>query len=193
MYNVSTVSSAYSEMHLIPAIDPAVQELHWVRRCRAGDENALTMLIDRHRTRLVRTAANILRDRHEAEDIAQEAFLKAFREIHKLRDDRAFSGYLYRICVRLCMDRLRLKRPELTDLDSLQPHNDEPVETRVVVENLLWKLPDELRTTLVLRELEQLSYDEVAVVMQVPVGTVRSRLHTARERFRKLWMEATGE
>ena len=175
------------------AVDPAAQERQWVARCREGDENALGMLIARHRNRLVRTATNLLRDRYEAEDVAQEAFLKGFRELPKLRDDRAFSGYLYRICVRLCMDRLRLKRAELTEFDSVQPHEGGAVENRVVIEKLLSQLPAELRTTLVLREMEQLSYEEVAEVMRVPIGTVRSRLHTARERFRKLWVEAVGE
>lgn len=174
-------------------IDPAVLELHWVARCREGDEMALGCLIERHRNRLVRTATNLLRDRHEAEDVSQEAFLKAFRELHRLRDDRAFSGYLYRICVRLCMDRLRLKRAQPAELEAVQPHEGASVENRVVIEKVLSQLPYDLRTTLVLREVEQLSYEEVADVMHVPIGTVRSRLHTARERFRNLWLEAVGE
>jgi RNA polymerase sigma-70 factor (ECF subfamily) len=171
----------------------AAQERQWVERCREGDQESLACLIAKHRNRLVRTASNLLRDRHEAEDVSQEAFLKAFRELSKLRDDRAFSGYLYRICVRLCMDRLRLKRAELVEFDSAQPHQGGVVENRVVIEKLLNQLAPELRTTLVLREMEQLSYEEVAEIMRVPVGTVRSRLHTARERFRKLWIEAVGE
>ncbi len=173
--------------------DAAIDELYWVARCRLGDENALGMVIARHRNRLVRTASNLLRDRHEAEDVSQEAFLKAFREIHRLRDDKAFSGFLYRICVRLCMDRLRLKRAEPSEFDSVQPHEGGSVENRVVIEKVLNQLPTELRTTLVLREVEQLSYEEVAEVMHVPIGTVRSRLHTARERFRRIWLEAMGE
>jgi RNA polymerase sigma-70 factor (ECF subfamily) len=174
-------------------LDPATIERQWVARCREGDEAAMTALIDRHRNRLIRTAANLLRDRYEAEDIAQEAFLKAFREIGKLREDRAFSGYLYRICVRLCMDRLRLKRPELVEFDPGTPAAGNNIENKVVVEKLLAMMPIDLRTTLVLREMEQLSYEEVAEVMHVPVGTVRSRLHSAREKFRNLWIEATRE
>ncbi len=169
------------------------EEMAWVARCRRGDESALTLIIQRHRNRLVRTATNLLRDRHEAEDVSQEAFLKAFRELHRLRDDRAFSGYLYRICVRLCMDRLRLKRAEPSEFDSVQNHEGGAIENRVVIERILDQLPADLRTTLVLREIEQLSYDEVAEMMHVPIGTVRSRLHTARERFRRLWLEAMHE
>lgn len=173
--------------------EAAQEELQWVVRCRQGDETALSLLISRHRNRLIRTATNLLRDRFEAEDVAQEAFLKAFRELHRLREDRAFAGFLYRICVRLCMDRLRLKRPEVAEFDSVEPHQGGHVENRVLIERLLTQLTPELRTTLVLREVEQLSYEEVAEAMRVPVGTVRSRLHTARERFRQLWLEATAE
>lgn len=173
--------------------EAAVDHSRWVDRCRAGDETAVTVLISQHRTRIVRTAQNLLRDRYEAEDVAQETFLKALREIHKLRDNRAFSSYLYRICVRLCMDRLRMRRAHPAEFDQPLPAEDKAIENRVMVNRLLDMLPSDLRTTLVLREMEQLSYDEIAELMSVPTGTVRSRLHAARERFRKLWLEATAE
>ena len=153
----------------------------------------MNLVVTKHRQRLIRVAANVLRDRHEAEDVAQEAFLKAFREIGKLRDDKAFSGYLYRICVRLCMDKLRSRKPTAEIVEKGDGTTGVKVETRILVERLLTKLTPELRMTLVLREMEQLSYDEVAEVMNVPVGTVRSRLHAARERFRQIWLEATAD
>ncbi|MCC6403734.1 MAG: sigma-70 family RNA polymerase sigma factor [Fimbriimonadaceae bacterium] len=168
-------------------------ELRLVARLREGDEEAMTAIIGRHRRRIIRVAANALRDSHEAEDVAQDAFIKAFREIHRLRDDRAFASYLYKICVRLCMDRLRSRRPEPGIVDGAEPSGGPGVETRVVVERLLEQLTPCLRLTLVLREMEQMSYEEVASAMNVPVGTVRSRLHAARERFRALWVEATKE
>jgi len=152
----------------------------------------MRLLIERHRNRLVRVASNILRDANEAEDVAQEAFLKAFRELDRLRDDQAFSGYVYRICVRLCMDRLRSRRAEPAEFESATADQGEAIENRVVIERLLDRLPYDLRVTLVLREVEQLSYDEIAEVLRVPVGTVRSRLHAAREKFRALWLEAVG-
>lgn len=173
--------------------EQALDELQWVQRCRLGDEAAMGALISKHRTRLVRVAANVLRDSYEAEDVTQEAFLKAFREINKLRDDCAFSGYIYKICVRLCMDRLRSRKAEAMVVDKPEPSKGMQIETKVVIEDLLEELTPELRLTLVLREMEQLSYEEVADMMRVPVGTVRSRLHTARERFRNLWLAATGE
>jgi RNA polymerase sigma-70 factor, ECF subfamily len=173
--------------------DAALEESRWVSRVRQGDESAMTLLMDRHRRRILRVASNVLRDVHEAEDVSQEAFLKAFREIHRLRDDRSFPGFLYRICVRLCMDRLRSRKQtaEMTDLPI--PSAGAAIETKVLVEKLLDLLSPEMRLTLVLREMEQFSYDEVAEAMGIPVGTVRSRLHVARERFRQLWVEATKE
>lgn len=173
--------------------DARADEAALVRKTRRGDDEALSELIDRHRVRLVRTAANVLRDPVEAEDVAQEAFLKAFREIHALRDDRAFGSFLYRICVRLCVDRLRLKKAEPSAIEPWDKPPSGTIENKVLVEKLLSKLPADLRTTLILREMEQLSYEEVAKAMNVPVGTVRSRLHTARERFRALWVSANGD
>ncbi len=174
-------------------LDPRAEEALLVLRTRQGSEDALRELVLRHRNRLVRVAANILRDIAEAEDVAQEAFLKAFKELHKLRDDRAFPSFLYKICVHLCMDRLRLKRAEPMAIDPPGPNVSIAVETKVLVERLLRKLPPELSATLVLREIEQLSYEEVAEVMKVPVGTVRSRLHKARAKFRAMWKAENEE
>lgn len=169
------------------------EQAYWVARVRRGDETAVMALIGKHRQRLIRVAANVLRDPHEAEDVAQESFVKAFREINRLRDDRAFSSYIYKICVRLCMDRLRSKRSEPGISEVSQKSEGAGIETRVLVEKLLGKLSADLRMTLVLREMEQLSYEEVADVLHVPVGTVRSRLHTAREKFRSLYEEEMRE
>ncbi|RMG22775.1 MAG: sigma-70 family RNA polymerase sigma factor [Armatimonadetes bacterium] len=177
----------------VEAVDPKAEEAQLVLRTRQGDQNALRELVNRHRVRLIRTAANVLRDPMEAEDVAQEAFLKAFRELHRLRDDRAFASFVYRICVRLCVDRLRVKRAEPAELEPRQEAQGGSIETRMLVEKVLNQLPPDLRLTLVLREMEQMSYEEVAETMGVPVGTVRSRLHTARERFRALWNIATRE
>jgi len=181
------------KLRLKAVAQSAAEESYWIARCKAGDEEALSLMIEKHRARLVHTAANILRDRFEAEDVAQEAFLKAFREINRLRDDKSFPGYVYRICVRLCMDRLRTKKVEAAEFEVSAPAESRSIENRVLIEKLLDQLPPDLRTTLVLREIEQLSYEEVAETMHVPVGTVRSRLHVAREKFRKLWVEALGD
>src|SRR5690606_41488632 len=117
--------------------EAAQEERRWVAKVRQGDESAMNMLLTKNRRRILRAAANVLRDSHEAEDVAQEAFLKAFREIHRLRDDKAFGGYLYKICVRLCMDRLRSRRPEPTTFERTAPAQDGQAATRRLVETLL--------------------------------------------------------
>lgn len=170
-----------------------LEDADLVRRCKTGEQVAFRRLLDRYRNRLIRIAANLMHDRMEAEDVAQEAFLKAFRELGRLRDDCAFGGFLYRICVRLCVDKLRLKRAETTPFDASVEIVSGSIETRLLVKELIEKLPADLKTTLVLREIEGLSYEEVAAATGVPVGTVRSRLHTARERFRAMWVSAVRE
>lgn len=181
------------KLTFVPTLDPKVEELALVDRLRRNDQVAMNTIVSRHRDRLIRTATNLLRDSHEAEDISQEAFLKSFREIHKLRDDRAFSGYLYKICVRLCMDRLRSRKPTGEAVERGMGGTDRRVVNQILVQELLAHLPPEQAQTLVLREMEQMSYDEVADIMDIPVGTVRSRLHAAREKFRAIWLEATEE
>ncbi len=89
------------------------------------------------------------------------------------------------------MDRLRARRAEPCEFDYPSSGHESLVENKVVVERLLQQLTPDLRTTLVLREMEQLSYEEISQIMHVPVGTVRSRLHAARERFRSLYLHAS--
>ena len=166
-----------------------VQDCHLVLRAREGDQTAVARLIERHRVGLVKVAANILRDPSEAEDVAQEAFIKVFGQLSSLRDDLGFKRYLYQIAVRLCIDRMRRIRPEPQSEIHGGTARREDIESRVHIERVLAKLPTDLRTTLVLREIEELDYTEIADILQIPVGTVRSRLHSARERFRVLWMD----
>lgn len=166
-----------------------VQDCHLVLRAREGDQTAVARLIERHRVGLVKVAANILRDPSEAEDVAQEAFIKVFSQLSSLRDDLGFKRYLYQIAVRLCIDRMRRIRPEPQSEIHGGTARREDIESRVHIERVLAKLPTDLRTTLVLREIEELDYSEIADILQIPVGTVRSRLHSARERFRVLWMD----
>jgi RNA polymerase sigma-70 factor (ECF subfamily) len=170
-----------------------LEEADLVRRCKAGEETAFRCILERYRSRLIRIAANLMRDRVEAEDVAQETFLKAFSELSRLRDDCAFGGFLYRICVRICIDRLRLKHADTVPFDASVEFPRGSLETRMVVRQLIERLPPELKATLVLREIDGLSYEEVAAATCVPVGTVRSRLHAAREKFRRLWVSAVGE
>lgn len=169
----------------------AAEERECLCRCRQGDERAFRDLMRRHRGRALYLAAQMLRDRTEAEDVVQEAFLRVFRALPTFRGDASFHSWLYRIIVNLCLDRGR--RQSATPLP-LEPDFETPAaperwETRLHVEALLARLSDELRVTLLMREVVGLSYVEIAAELNLPVGTVRSRLHAAREQFRRMWLE----
>lgn len=170
-------------------IDIGQREAAWAAQARRGDADAMQRLVDLHRIGLRRMTANLLRDSHLAEDVVQEAFLKAFRELPKLRDDSLFRSYLFRIAARICIDRLRRAHPTSDEVDPpVAPTAPRVLET-MMVERVLATLPAEARVVIVLREIEGLSYEEIAEVVGIPVGTVRSRLHVARERFRRAWTE----
>jgi RNA polymerase sigma-70 factor (ECF subfamily) len=167
------------------------EETLWIARARTGDEAAFRWLLGQYRTRVVRLAAHVLRCDSEAEDVAQEAFLRAFRRLPDYRGQGRFSAWLFQITVRLCLDRRRSARWEREAPEDAAPTasapGTQPPDTRLLIETLLDKLTPPMRAALVLREIEGLDYDEIAAVLQIPVGTVRSRLHTARAQFRQLW------
>ncbi|HEY3265506.1 MAG TPA: sigma-70 family RNA polymerase sigma factor [Armatimonadota bacterium] len=172
------------------------EEARWLVRARLGDEAAFTWLLNRYRNRVIRLAAHILRRPDEAEDAAQEAFIRAFRNIRAFRGDSRFTTWLFHIVLRVCLDRRRLKRwdSEVQWDDTLPLSSPkDPIDTRLVVNALLKELSPPLRAALVLRELEGMEYEDIAHVLGIPVGTVRSRLNAARARFRDLYMRVVEE
>lgn len=168
-----------------------LEERTWLDRCAEGDERAIRWILNRYRDRVVRLATHVLHNPREAEDIAQEAFVKAFRQIKNFRGESGFYAWLYRIVINLCLDRMRRKcMTSETSLEGTLPIlvSCEPdVEKRLIVEQVLDSLTPPMRAALVLREMEGLEYSEIALVLNIPVGTVRSRLNTAREQFRRRW------
>jgi RNA polymerase sigma-70 factor (ECF subfamily) len=174
-----------------------LEERAWLDRCAEGDERAIRWVLHRYRDRVVRLAAHVLHNPREAEDVAQEAFVKAFRQIGQFRGESGFYAWLYRIVINLCLDRMRRKcvtsemplEGTLTSLVAISPD----VEKRLAVEQVLDSLTSPMRAALVLREVEGLEYAEIADVLNIPVGTVRSRLNTAREQFRRRWVAIQEE
>lgn len=174
------------------------EERAWLDRCAEGDERAIRWVLHRYRDRVVRLAGHVLHNPREAEDVAQEAFVKAFRQIGQFRGESGFYAWLYRIVINLCLDRMRRKSvtSEMPMEDSIAPTlaaNSPDMEKRLAVEQVLNSLTPPMRAALVLREVEGLEYAEIAVVLNIPVGTVRSRLNTAREQFRRRWMAIQEE
>jgi RNA polymerase sigma factor RpoE len=174
-----------------------------VERVQAGDRSAFNLLVLKYQHRVLKLVGRFVSDAAEAEDVTQEAFLKAYRALASFRGDSAFYTWLYRIAINTAKNALvsSRRRPVDFDLDLQDPEQydrhaklkdaDTPEgvlltdEIREVVEKALEQLPEDLRTAIVLRELEGLSYEEIAEAMDCPVGTVRSRIFRAREAIDK--------
>lgn len=177
--------------------DDSDQQL--VQRVQAGEKAAFDLLVRKYQHRVLKLVSRFVSDAAEAEDVAQEAFLKAYRALASFRGDSAFYTWLYRIAINTAKNALvsNRRRPVDFDLDLQDPEQydrharlkegDTPEgvllteEIRSVVERAMEQLPEDLRTAIVLRELEGLSYEEIAEAMDCPVGTVRSRIFRARE------------
>lgn len=169
-----------------------------VQRAQRGDLRAFDLLVLKYQGRIGALVSRYIADAGEVEDVTQEAFIKAYRALSKFRGDSAFYTWLYRIAANAAKNHLVAKgrRPgadatiedaEAFDDGGLVSETGSPEamamgdELALVVEQALQSLPEELRAALTLRELEGLSYDDIAEVLGCPVGTVRSRIFRARE------------
>ena len=182
-----------------PASGVEQSDLELVRRVQRGERGAFDLLVLRYQHKVVKLVARLLRDQAEAEDVAQEAFVKAYRAIGSFRGDSAFYTWLYRIAVNTARNSMasRQRRPldyesdlnesEQSAVESRMRHGDTPEaaalsdEIHRTVNGAIEALPEDLRTAIILREVEGLSYEEIAEAMECPVGTVRSRIFRARE------------
>src|SRR5688500_18438390 len=174
-----------------------------VQRVQKGDKSAFDLLVLKYQHRVLKLVGRFVNDAAEAQDVAQEAFLKAYRALPSFRGDSAFYTWLYRIAINTAKNTLVSNRRrrvdfdlDLQDPDQYDRHaklkdvaTPERVmlteEIREVVERAMQQLPEDLRTAIVLREIEGLSYEEIAEAMDCPVGTVRSRIFRAREAIDK--------
>ncbi len=168
---------------------PADGEL--VARARTGDRDAFRLLVERYQSRAYAIAYAVVGDREDALEIVQEAFLKAFRTLGGFRGDSSFYTWLYRIVMNLAIDLRRRERPaplEAPDRMS-DPRGSDPAEQahrselRAAITAAIRALPPEQQAVIVLREIDGLSYAEIAEVEQVPIGTVMSRLFYARRKL----------
>lgn len=175
------------------------QEL--VKRVQNGEKAAFDLLVRKYQHRVVKLVSRYIHDSHEALDVAQEAFIKAYRAMPSFRGDSAFYTWLYRISINTAKNHLvaQVRQPVHTEtemenaegngvaISSRLTDGDSPEriimsdEVRDTVLESIERLPEDLRTAIILRELEGMTYEEIAEAMDCPVGTVRSRLFRARE------------
>jgi RNA polymerase sigma-70 factor, ECF subfamily len=178
-------------------------DIKLVKRVQKGDKGAFDMLVLKYQHKIVNLVMRYVRDPEQALDITQEAFIKAYRALPRFRGDSAFYTWLYRIAVNTAKNHLAAQRrrpmdveldlqdPEQYDLHARLKDTDTPEalsisrEMKETVEQAIQSLPDDLRTAIILRELDGMSYEEIAETMECPVGTVRSRIFRARDAISK--------
>ena len=174
-------------------------DLSLVRRTKSGDRNAFDTLVIKYQHMLAQVISRYIKSPQQIEDVTQEAFIKAYRGIMSFRGESKFSTWLYRIGVNAALSFLAAERSRIPLYEpSINPNTNEPIIPQIVdnesperllatqqigetVSSVLEKLPEELRTTIILREIDGLSYEEIAKIMDSPIGTVRSRIFRARE------------
>lgn len=170
-----------------------------VERVQKGDNHAFDLLINKYQHRIVSLVSRYVSDHAEALDVSQEAFIKAYRAIGNFRGDSAFYTWLYRIAINTAKNWLvaQKRRPPASDIDaadaeqydmdsrlkdrSTPEHELMRDEIKQMVFGTIAQLPDDLRTAIMLREMEGMSYEDIAITMDCPIGTVRSRIFRARE------------
>jgi RNA polymerase sigma-70 factor (ECF subfamily) len=162
-----------------------------VRRFQTGEVAAFDELVERHRARIYGLLCRLV-GVGEAEDLAQDVFVAAYKSLRSFRGEAAFSTWLYRIAIHTCSHHLRRKRPEALELDDREPdfRQEGNPEARALqyelqgqVRRAIAGLPYKLQVVIVLRDMHGLSYEEIAAVVGCPIGTVRSRLHYATQRL----------
>ena len=186
-----------------------------VQRARSGDDRAFRLLVERYQKKVYAVALGMVKDREEAMDVVQEAFVKVHRSLDSFKADATFYTWLYRITVNVCIDVIRRRgamRSESVEFDERIGHDlaeanlgavssqlgsnpEKSVLQREVGEKIqeaLEKIPEKHRAILLLRELDGLSYEELAQVLEIPKGTVMSRLFHARAKVQKLLSESLG-
>lgn len=175
-----------------------------VERVQRGDKSAFDILVRKYQHKVVKLVSRYVKDHQEVYDVAQEAFIKAYRALPNFRGDSAFYTWMYRIAINTAKNYLvaqgrRLPNVDIEAQDAEQFEGDSALKEYATPESMLRRdeiqdtvlrtienLPDDLRTAIMLREIEGLSYEEIAEAMDCPVGTVRSRIFRAREAIDKM-------
>ncbi|WP_456272737.1 RNA polymerase sigma factor SigW [Bacillus sp. AK031] len=174
-----------------------------IKQVLKGDQDAFAEVIELYKDKVFQICFRMLGNRHEAEDISQEAFIRAYVNIHTFNQKRKFSTWLYRIATNLCIDRIRKKKPdyyldaEVTGTDGLTMYSQvaadgqlpeeevEEMELQEEIQRQILKLPDKYRSVIVLKYIEELSLLEISEILDLPLGTVKTRIHRGREALRK--------
>ncbi|MDZ7333066.1 MAG: sigma-70 family RNA polymerase sigma factor [candidate division KSB1 bacterium] len=180
-----------------------IPDIELIRRALAGDQQGYREILKRYRAPLYNVLFRMVHNKMEAEDLVQEAFIKAFGALSTFNDEYAFSTWLFKIAINNCIDHLRKKRLKTFSLDkpidakdgeirrelpdvTYQPENTllSKEKTRLI-EQAIQNLPEKYRVSIILRHTEEKSYEEISQILNIPLGTVKARIFRAREMLKK--------
>ncbi|MCR5535862.1 MAG: RNA polymerase sigma factor RpoE [Succinivibrio sp.] len=191
-------------------LNAASSDVEIVRQIQAGDKNAYNLLVIKYQHKIIQVILKFIPNNADANDVAQEAFIKAYRSIGNFRGDSSFYTWLYRIAVNAAKTYLESNQKyqgaldvdaedfDYKDSEGVLTSKDTPdriiesEELQAVIQKAIQNLPEDQKQALLLREVEGMSYDDIAVVMKIPVGTVRSRIFRAREYVEKQMASLTA-
>lgn len=174
-----------------------------IKQVLKGDQSAYEDIVNLYQHKLYQVCYRMLSSKEEAEDITQEAFVRAYINLHSFDQKRKFSTWIYRIATNLCIDRIRKKKPdyyldaEVAGTEGLDMYSqiaadeklpEETVEQMELQERIQYeisRLPDKYRAVIVLKYIEELSLQEISEILEMPLGTVKTRIHRGREALRK--------
>jgi RNA polymerase sigma-70 factor, ECF subfamily len=174
-----------------------------INQVKKGDQNAFGEIVEIYKNNVYQLCYRMLGNRYEAEDVAQEAFIRAFTNINSFNQDLKFSTWIFRIATNLCIDRIRKKKPdfyldaEVSGTNGLTMYSQiasetelpetelESMELQESVQKEILKLPEKYRSVIVLKYMEELSLNEISKILGLPLGTVKTRIHRGREALRR--------
>ncbi|MGE8034906.1 RNA polymerase sigma factor SigW [Lysinibacillus sp. KCTC 33748] len=174
-----------------------------IKQVLKGDQNAFADIVSLYQHKLYQVCYRMLGNKQESEDITQEAFVRAYMNLHTFDQKRKFSTWLYRIATNLCIDRIRKKKPDyyldaevagtegldmysqIAAGDQLPEEQIEQMELQDRIQYEIGRLPDKYRSVIVLKYIEELSLQEISEILDMPLGTVKTRIHRGREALRK--------
>lgn len=174
-----------------------------IKQIKKGDQDAFGEIVDLFKDKIYQLSYRMVGNAHEAEDIAQEAFIRAYMNIHTYDTNRKFSTWLYRIATNLTIDRIRKKKPdyyldaEVAGTEGLTMYSQvaadvqlpedelQSLELQEEIQQQILSLPDKYRSVIVLKYIDELSLKEISEILELPVGTVKTRIHRGREALRQ--------
>ncbi|MEH7387295.1 RNA polymerase sigma factor [Bacillus sp. JJ1521] len=168
------------------------EEFQWIQEVLSGNKQAYSHIINKYKNQLYATILRMTKNPHDAQDLVQEAFIKVYYQIDKYNEKGSFSSWFYRVAINHCMDEFRKKRSKQVEMNEelmgKNPNHPEVVylkrEENRQIELLLVTLPEDERMIMLLRYVNELSYEEISELVDVPVSTVRNKLHRAKKKLR---------